>query len=427
MEERRLLGAAAGLGGVEAVRRRGAEWLRAEVAVAGLRGRGGAAFPLWTKWEAALAQPGPRVVVVNGAEDEPGSLKDRYLLATRPDLVVDGALCSALALGADRVVLYVNEEADGPLGSARAAVEASGTAVSVEVVAAPAAYVFGEDSCAVEFIETADRQAKPRSKPPFPAEAGVGGRPTVVSNAETLAHLALVARYGAEWFRQVGTPECPGTLLVTLPGDCARPGVYEVPVGAPFAAVLQRCGGGPAGSPFRGAQVGGPAAGWLRAADFDTPLSPEAMAARGTMLGCAAVRLLPEDRCAVDAVAEVEAFFAAESCGKCPLCRAETQFFAKATAGLAGGKEVTGAHLDKALELAEMARTATDCALARFPAAPLRSGREHFADDFAAHLAGDDCGRRHLGASMTISGWPPSWWPDDSGRPSPTETTEGSP
>jgi len=134
------------------------------------------------------------------------------------------------------------------------------------------------------------------------------------------------------------------------------------------------------------------------------------MAARGTMLGCAAVRLLTEDRCAVDAVAEVEAFFAAESCGKCPLCRAETQFFAKATAGLAGGKEVTEAHLDKAMELAEMARAGTDCALARFPAPPLRTARERFPADFAAHLRGDDCGRRHLGASLAISGWPPPWF-----------------
>ena len=415
MPELRLLDAAAGFGGAEQARRKGPDWLRAEVAASGLRGRGGAAFPLWTKWEAALAEPGPRLVVVNGAEDEPGSLKDRYLLATRPDLVLDGALCTALALDAGRVVLYVNEEADGPLratADAATAVRESGVwpEFELEVVAAPAAYVFGEDSCAVEFIETGDRKAKPRAKPPFPAVAGVGGRPTVVSNAETLAHLALVARHGAGWFRQAGTPEFPGTLLVTLPAECARPGVYEVAAGTALAAVLTECGGGPAGAPFRGAQVGGPAAGWLPAADFEAPLAPEAMAARGSMLGCAAVRLLTEDRCAVDAVAELEAFFAAESCGKCPLCRAETQFFARATAGLAGGKEVTEAHLDKAMELAEMARTGTDCALARFPAAPLRTGRERFPDDFAAHLRGDDCGRRHLGASMSISGWPPPWF-----------------
>src|SRR5207248_1231682 len=122
VECRRILDAATGFVGVEEVRRRGPEWLRAEVAVAGIRGRGGAAFPLWTKWETALAQPGPRVVVVNGAEDEPGSLKDRYLLATRPEIVVDRALCTALALDADRIVFYVNEESDGPLRSAGAAV-----------------------------------------------------------------------------------------------------------------------------------------------------------------------------------------------------------------------------------------------------------------------------------------------------------------
>ena len=470
MEERRVLDATAGYGGLDEARSRGPEWLRGEVAAAGLRGRGGAAFPVWAKWEAALARPGPRVVVVNGAEDEPGSLKDRYLLATRPDLVLDGALCSALAHDADRVVLYVNEEADGPLRSAAGAVDAAveaglcvppadgplrsaagavdaaveaglcvppvaspgaasptaARAVAVDVVAAPAVYVFGEDSCAVEFIETGDRKARPRSKPPFPAEAGIAGRPTVVSNAETLAHVALIARHGAGWFRRVGTAECPGTLLVTLPAECARPGVYEVPVGTPFSAVLQHCGGGPAGAPLRGAQVGGPATGWLTADRFATPLAPEALAAAGTMLGCAAVRLLSEERCAVDAVAEVEAFFAAESCGKCPLCRAETQFFAKATAGLAGGKEVTVAHLDKALDLAEMARTGTDCALARFPAAPLRTGRERFPADFAAHLAGEDCGRRHLGASLAMSGWPPPWYTPGPGVSRSIER-EGSP
>jgi len=162
VECRRILDCAAGFGGAEETRRQGADWLLAEMAVAGLRGRGGAAFPLWTKWEAALAHPAPRVVVVNGAEDEPGSLKDRYLLATRPELVVDGALCTALALGASRVVLYINEEADGPLRSAAAAVmSATGQfpGVRLDVVAAPAAYVFGEDSCAVEFIETGDRTA----------------------------------------------------------------------------------------------------------------------------------------------------------------------------------------------------------------------------------------------------------------------------
>src|SRR2546422_20963 len=152
MEERRVLGAAAGFDGAGQTLQKGGEWLRAEVATAGLRGRGGAAFPVWTKWEAALARPAPRIVVVNGAEDERGGPRPRR-----------------------------------------------------------------------------------RPSPPFRAEAGIDGRPTVVGNAETMAHLALVARHGAEWFRQVGTPDYPGTLLVTLPAECARPGVYEVPAGTPLA------------------------------------------------------------------------------------------------------------------------------------------------------------------------------------------------
>ncbi len=403
-----------GYSGLEQVRSEGAGWLQQEVEASGLRGRGGAAFPLATKWEAALAHSPPRHVVVNGAEDEPGSLKDRYLLATRPHLVLDGALCSAVALGAGHVICYVNEEAVQPLEQTAAAIEevlAAGLAgdVALSLVAAPAAYVAGEDSCALEFLEHAGPRPQPRAKPPYPAEHGLHGQPTAVSNVETLAHVALVARYGAGWFREVGTGGYPGTLLVTLPAGCARPGVYEVAGGTPFTEVLEVCGGGPAGVPFRGAQVGGPAAGWLRAADFDVPLDPEAMSGRGSMLGCAAVRLLPEDRCAVDAVAEVERFFAAESCGKCPLCRGETQFFDRVLAGLRDNKGIKEAHLDKALELAGVAATGTDCALARFPAAPLRTAREHFPEDFAAHLGGGDCGRSHYGSAMSISGWPPAW------------------
>ncbi len=411
--------ATGGYAGLEEVRQRGAEWLRDVVAASGLRGRGGAAFPVTAKWNAALVEPGPRIVVMNGAEDEPGSLKDRYLLAGRAHAVLEGALCTALALDATRLYCYVNEEAIEPLERTAAAVAEADAAgltegIEVSVVAAPAAYVAGEDSCAVEYIEKGEPSPQPRAKPPFPAAVGVDGRPTIVSNAETLAHVALIARHGAAWFREVGTAASPGTLLVTLPAECARPGVYEVAAGTPFSFVLEACGGGPAGAPFRGAQIGGPAAGWLTVDDFDVPLEPEALAGKGSMLGCAAVRLLTEDRCAVDAVAEVEAFFAAESCGKCPLCRGETQFFARACGGLRDNKGVLAAHLDKALELAETARTGTDCALARFPAAPLRTGRERFREDFAAHLAGAPCGREHSGAAghplrLSISGWPPPW------------------
>lgn len=389
--------------GLRRLRSQAPGWLLDEVEAAGLLGRGGAFFPVAAKWRSALAEAGPRVVVANGAEDEPGSLKDRWLLAKRADLVVEGALLTAAAVGAERLVLYVNTEAEAALTGARAALDraiAAGLTEGVvsEVVEAPAAYVAGEDSAAVEFLETGT--ARPRKKPPFPAAAGLGGAPTVVGNVETLAQVALVARHGARWFREAGTPGLPGTILVTLPAECATPGVYEVAGGAFFDEVVATHGGGvPAG--LRGAQLGGPAAGWI-ASDFHVALEPAALSARGSMLGCAAVRILVADACAVDAVAETSAFFARESCGKCPACRMETQLFATVTGGLRAGRGISRAQVDKCLQVAGMVSKTTDCALARFPAPPLATALELFAADFDAHLEGRDCGRRHAGDALAV-------------------------
>jgi NADH-quinone oxidoreductase subunit F len=375
----------------------GAERLIAQIERSGLRGRGGAWFPVATKWRAALAESGPRVVVANGAEDEPGSRKDRHLMAVRPHLVLDGALLAAAAVRADTVYLYVGEHATAAraaMASALTEVNAAGLAghVDVTLVAAPASYVAGEDSAAAEFLE--GREAKPRTKPPYPASRGVGGRPTVVSNVETLAHVALVARDGGDSYRSLGTAECPGTMLLTVPAECRNPGVYEVVVGAYLDEVLAGPAGGFVDGPCRGVQVGGPAAGWLTG-DLHVPLSPEALAERGSHLGCGALRVLPAGACAVDAVAATSEFFARESCGKCPPCRMATQFVARATSALLAGKGATTAHLDTAPQVVASVRESTACSLVLFPIPPLASAREAFPDDFAAHLADADCGLVH--------------------------------
>lgn len=387
--------AGGGYAGLLQARALGAGWLLDEIRASGLRGRGGAFFPVAAKWDAALAAPGPRSVVVNGAEDEPGSLKDRLLLATRPHLVLEGALLTAAAVQADTVYVYVNETAVEAVAAVGRAVEelhdeGLDRGVRIEPVGAPAVYVAGEDSAAVEFIETGN--ARPRWKPPYPAGAGIGGRPTVVGNVETMAHIALVATDGAVWFRELGSQACPGTMLVTVPAECRRPGVYEVAVGTPLIDVVEGLGGGPVAGTIRAVQVGGPGAGWVT--DLSVPLEPAALVARDSMLGCGALRVLLSDCCAVDAVAGVARFFASESCGQCPPCRMVTQFSDRVLRGLAAGRGVTAAHVDKALELlADVPPTA--CALARFPAAPLRTARVLFDDDFSVHLDGRDCGRRH--------------------------------
>ncbi|MBA3742195.1 NADH-ubiquinone oxidoreductase-F iron-sulfur binding region domain-containing protein [Sporichthya sp.] len=378
--------------------------LQADVASAGLRGRGGAWFPLTRKWQVALENPGPRVVIANGAEDEPGSRKDRHLMAHSPHLVLDGALLSAAALGADTVRLYVNEHAPAAVAALQGALAEATAAglthgVDITIVRAPATYVAGEDSAATEFL--ASGVAQPRTKPPYPAAEGLDGRPTVVSNVETLAHLALVGRDGPALYRSFGTESCPGTMLITIPEECVAPGVYEVVIGTYLDTVLANNGKGFVAGPARGVQVGGPASGWLT--DLHVALDPDSVAAAGSTLGCGALRVLAKDHCAVDAVVSTSEFFNREQCGKCPPCRMATQFIHRATLAVLDGKGQV-AQLDTAPTLIAQIRPATDCSLPGFPLAPLTTARTVFADDFATHLAGGQCGLVHRRRSLRIEG-----------------------
>lgn len=383
----------------------GAAVFVAEVTASGLRGRGGGWFDVGRKWQTALAVPGPRVLVANGAEDEPGSRKDRQLMATAPHLVLDGALCSAAALGAPIVRLYVNAHAVPALAAVRSALTQAReagltTGFDVELVEAPATYVAGEDSAAVEYLQSGT--ARPRTKPPYPAHSGWDERPTVVNNVETLAHVALIARGGAAAFRERGTPGAPGTMLLTLPAECVNPGVVEVPVGARLDEVLAGPGGGFVAGPARGVQVGGPGSGWLTPESFDVRLDPEQVAATGSTLGCGAVRVLAAGHCAVDAVTSTSEFFAREQCGKCPPCRMATQFVHRVCLGLLDGTGVTVAQLDTASPLIAQVRPTTACSLVTFPLAPLATAREVFADDFARHLAGEPCPLVHRRTALRI-------------------------
>jgi NADH-quinone oxidoreductase subunit F len=383
---------------------RSAEDILTEVSAAGLRGRGGAWFPVERKWLAAREMPGPRVLVANGAEDEPGSRKDRHLMANLPHLVLDGALATAIAIGADTIHLYVNGHAVPALAAMRVALAdalAAGlfAGIEVSVAEAPATYVAGEDSAAVEFLETGN--AQPRKKPPFPTEAGVRGRPTVVGNVETLAHVALIVRDGAEEFRRQGPPECPGTMLITLPAECRRPGVYEIPVGSFLDEVLEGCGGGFLDGPARGVQVGGPASGWLSGENLHVAMDPAEVAVAGSTLGCGAVRVLPAGHCSVDAVVSATEFFSREQCGKCPPCRMATQFIHTVSKALSVGKAAV-AQLDTAPVLLAQVRPNTACSLPTFALPPLSTARQVFPDDFAKHLAGEDCGLIHREQSLRI-------------------------
>ncbi|MHB8620217.1 MAG: NADH-ubiquinone oxidoreductase-F iron-sulfur binding region domain-containing protein [Chloroflexota bacterium] len=290
----------------------------------GLRGRGGAAFPLGTKWRSVANQAraaGRAEVLANGAEGEPASAKDRTLLALRPHLVLDGAILAAEVIGAGEVTLYVGRE----MRAARQAIEkalrerraAGMKGPRTRIVDAPDRYVAGEESAAVHRVNGGP--AKPTFVPPRPFERGIHGAPTLVQNVESLAQAALVARFGDAWFRELGTRTSPGSTLMTMCGAVARPGVLEVPLGLTLGEVAEQAGG-MNGAP-QAVLMGGYFGKWLPAAKaWPMPLDYEALRAAGTGLGCGAVLVLPPGCCGLAEGARILQYLAEESAGQCGPC-----------------------------------------------------------------------------------------------------------
>lgn len=307
----------------------------------GLLGRGGAGFPVGRKWRSVAGQGGGRpVVLVNGAEGEPLSAKDRTLLALRPHLVIDGAVLGAHAVGADRIVFYVGEdhrEARAALSRAlRERRDLRSGGLAVDVVAAPARYVSGEESAAVHFVNAAD--ARPTVTPPRPYERGIGGRPTLVQNVESLAVAALIARFGDGWYRERGRAEVPGTALLTISGS-ARDGVREVEIGTPIGEIATQTGAGEAASDRQAVLLGGYFGGWLSAErSWDLALDPVDLRSAGSAFGAGVVAFLGNDRCGVRATARIMDWMAGQSAAQCGPCVFGLRAISDATTRLALGQ-----------------------------------------------------------------------------------------
>ncbi len=266
----------------------------AAVEASGLRGRGGAGFPTAVKLAAVAAGRGP-IVVANGVEGEPGSHKDALLLRVNPHLVLDGAVVAAAAVGARKIVIAVGRGASAAHASVASAIAeraAAGERIGIELAAAPERFVAGEETALVQWLNGGP--AKPAFVPPRPFERGVGGRPTLVQNVETLANIALIARFGSGWFRELGTAAEPGSMLLTLGGAVARPGITEVAAGTTLRAALERCGQ-PAEVPSA-VLVGGYFGTWISAAALDVPLSDAGLRPLGAALGARSIAVLPRGR-----------------------------------------------------------------------------------------------------------------------------------
>jgi NADH:ubiquinone oxidoreductase subunit F (NADH-binding) len=296
----------------------GQDRLRAVAAAAGLRGRGGAGFPTGTKLAAVAEQAGRPLVVVNACEGDPTSAKDQTLLEIVPHLVLDGIELAAHAVNANEAVICLHR--GHPAGSWLAAAlreRGEGWPCDIRVAEVPPRFVASEESALVNFLTTGD--ARPTVTPPRPAQRGVDGRPTLVDNVETLAHLALIARYGADWFREFGTDASPGSTLVTLRGAVRRPGVYEVAFGRSIAELWNRAGGPT--EPVGAVLVGGLGGSWLRVREAARlRLTHEDLRSAGAALGVAALVMLPERACGLAETARVLRYLAAESAGQCGPC-----------------------------------------------------------------------------------------------------------
>ncbi|HZD39191.1 MAG TPA: NADH-ubiquinone oxidoreductase-F iron-sulfur binding region domain-containing protein [Terriglobales bacterium] len=374
-----------------------------EVSEAGLRGRGGAAFPTGKKWQLTRDCPEqPHYLVLNGGEDEPGSKKDRMLMEFLPHLVTEGVILSAYAVGASKAYLYINANYEAAtrsiadaLGEAKEAgywgpsILGSDFGLDIEIIAAPHNYVAGDDTAALEVIE--GKKPLPRQKPPFPVTVGLFGKPTSVNNVETLANVPPIILHGARWYSGFGTPESTGTMIFSLNDDVNRPGIYELPFGTPLRYLIEECGGGfKGGQKIKAIMPAAPSSAYLAPDKIDTPLDHNSMREAGSALGCGVVRLVPEGSCIVEEVLKVSEFFTAECCGQCPACRMETNtltaLLKKVQQGQ-GGQPV----LEQFGKILAFNKGKGFCNLIAMPGPPIESALKLFPEDFQAHLATGKC------------------------------------
>ena len=366
-----------------------------EVKASGLRGRGGAYFPAALKWQGARAiDTGPRYLVVNCEEGEPGLFKDRHIMEGLPHRLLEGAIIAAYAAGAAEAYIYINAEAELSASRMEMAVEhayeqgllgkdilGSGLDLEVTIMRGAGGYVCGEETTMLNTME-GDRR-EPRLRPPFPTEAGLWSRPTVINNAETLCSVPYIMQNGAAAFAKVGTDDAKGTKIMSLSGSVQRPGLAEVPMGTTLREIIFDIGGGPAeGHELTAIAVGGPSSGIFPTSMLDTPIKPGFLHESGVMLGAGGVIALDERVGILEAVRRLAAYNANESCGKCTPCREGTprmvEFLDKLAEGKASAKDI-----DDMRELAEVVNAASLCGLGQAAGNPILSALHFFGDELA--------------------------------------------
>jgi NADH:ubiquinone oxidoreductase subunit F (NADH-binding) len=381
-----------------------AEELLSQIKRSGLRGRGGGSFPMLTKMQAVRQARGAPVLLVNGCEGEPMSAKDRLLLSSLPHLVIDGALAVARAIKADEILFAVDElhvrAGETVQWALTQRPELRRARALPEVVWAPSGYVSGQESALVRWCN--EGIAKPTAVPPRVTERGIDGRPTLVANVETLAHVALIARHGGDWFQRLGTAEDPGSALITLTGAVRQPGVYEIALGSSLGSLLAAAGD--VSEPARAFLLGGYAGAWIDATEAPRArLARQELGELGARLGAGIVVALPQSACPVAETARVTGWLADQSAGQCGPCVNGLAAIADELADVCAGS----AGPDALVKLQRWSRLATGrgaCAhpdgVAAFAASALRV----FTPEFLDHMRHGPCDACDRSPVLTFPG-----------------------
>ncbi len=373
------------------------EQVIADVKLSGLRGRGGAGFPTGLKWSfMPRAFPGPKYLVCNSDEGEPGTCKDRDILMFNPHIVIEGMAIAAYAMGIATGYNYIHGEIfevydrfEAALEEARAAgylgdaIMGSGFNFQLHASHGFGAYICGEETALLESLE--GKKGQPRFKPPFPASFGLYGKPTTINNTETFAAVPWIIRNGGQAYLEVGKPNNGGTKIYSVSGDVEKPGNYEVPLGTPFAKLLELAGGvrGAAqGRTLKAVIPGGSSAPVLPASIMmECTMDYDSIAKAGSMLGSGAVIVMDDTRSMVDSLLRLSYFYMHESCGQCTPCREGTGWLFRLVERIAHGKGRME-DIDLLNSVADNIQGRTICALGDAAAMPVRAMIKHFRDEF---------------------------------------------
>ncbi len=373
-----------------------------EVLKSGLRGRGGAGFPTGRKWSFVPKTEGPKYMICNGDEGDPGAFMDRSIIEGNPCAVIEGMMIAGYAIGAQNGYFYVRAEYPIAVARLQKAIKELeeigilgdhilGTDFSFRchIRLGAGAFVCGEETALINSIE--GKRGMPRPRPPFPAVKGLWDCPSVVNNVETLACVPFILREGWEKFAAIGTEDTRGTKVFALGGKINNVGLVEVPMGTTLRQLIYDIGGGiPNGKKFKAIQTGGPSGGCLTEKDLDTPIDFGSLIAAGSMMGSGGAIVMDEDNCMVDVAKFYMTFICDESCGKCSPCRIGTKRTLDILTKICDGKG-TEKDLEELKELSDVIRSNSLCALGQTATNPVLSTMKAFPEEYRAHVVDHKC------------------------------------